>query len=284
MKLGVAGFLPMDWRKIDVAATQRVVAAGFSGAHAFFDRPLEVETADVLRVKQAYQEAGLVVAQTNGWYECLIHADEAVRAEGIRGLQALTRIGRLLDSLFVYVRPGSMNLGGHWWPHPENHTQATFDRLVDSMKKACAYAEMEGMLLGIEGHVVSTLDTPQRVRDIIDAVGSPALRFNMDPVNFVGTVRDVHDTSRLLNELYDVLGDVMVAVHAKDCAILDAHVVHIVEVVPCTGTMNYEILMKRWEQCCPEGYVLIEHLPDEKVLIAREAIARKAAQYGITLE
>ena len=48
--------------------------------------------------------------------------------------------------------------------------------------------------------------------------------------------------------------------------------------------MNYEIFMRRWEECCPEGYFLIEHLPDEKVDLAREAIGKKAKQYGITLE
>jgi sugar phosphate isomerase/epimerase len=284
MKIGVAGYLPSDWRAIDVAATRRVIDAGFSGCHIFFNKPLEADPKDVARVKQAYDKAGLVVAQTNGWYENLIDANEATRAEGIRGAAALIRIGRQLDSCFVYIRPGSMNPKGHWWPHPANHLPQTFDRLVDTMKKLCVVAEQEGMLLGIEGHVVSTLDTPQRVRDLLDAVGSPALKFNMDPVNFVGTVRDVQDTSRILNELYDVLGKDMIALHAKDCAIQDAHVVHIVEVVPCTGTLNYELLMRRWVECCPDGYFLIEHLPDDKVLIAREAIAQKAAALGIPLE
>ena len=284
MKIGVAGYLPADWRKIDLAATQRVVNAGFSGGQVFVDKPLQATADDVNRVRYAFEDAGLVVAQTNGWYESLINPDEAIRAEGIKGLQALIRIGRQLDTRFVYVRPGSMNPNGHWWPHPANHLPQTFDRLVNSMKQACAVAEAEGVLLGVEGHVVSTLDTPQRVRDLVDAVQSPGLKFNMDPVNFTGTVRDVQDTSRLLNELYDVLGDVMIAVHAKDCAILDEHVVHIVEVVPCTGTMNYEILMRRWVECCPDGYFLIEHLPDEKVDIARKAIAEKAEKLGIHLE
>jgi sugar phosphate isomerase/epimerase len=152
------------------------------------------------------------------------------------------------------------------------------------MKQLGAVAENEGVTLGIEGHVVSTLDTTRRVRDLLDAVGSKALKFNFDPVNFVGTVHDLYDPSDLLNEAYDVLGKDMVALHAKDCSIQDAHVVHIVEVIPCTGFMNYELLMTRWVECCPEGYFLIEHLPDEKVLIAREAIGLKAAQLGIPLE
>lgn len=283
LKIGVAGYLPADWRMIDAAATRRVREAGFSGAHIFVDRPLQAELSEFKRIKAAYDEAGLVVAQTNGWYECLINPDEATRAEGIRGLSQLIRIGRILDSHFIYVRPGSINPNGHWWPHPENHASRTFDRLVDSLRQVCRVAQDEGMLLGIEGHVLSTLDTPQRVRDLLDAVGSPALKFNMDPVNFVGTVRDVHDTTRVINELFDTLGGDMVALHAKDCAIQNAHVVHIVEVVPCTGSMNYELLMRRWVECCPDGYFLIEHLPDDKVLIALEAIRRKAEVLGIAL-
>jgi sugar phosphate isomerase/epimerase len=284
MKLGVAGFLPTDWRMIDLVATKRVVNAGFSGGQVFINKPLEAEAEDIKRVKQAFADAGLVVAQTNGWYECLINPDESVRREGIKGLSQLIRIGRQLDTRFVYVRPGSMNPNGHWWPHPDNHTAKTFDRLVDSMKQVSRIAEAEGVVLGIEGHVVCTLDSAQRVRDLLSAVGSPALKFNFDPVNFVGTVHDVHDPTHMLNEVYDFLGHDMVALHAKDCAIQDAHVVHIYEVVPCTGTMPYELLMKRWVECCPEGYFLIEHLPDDKVILAREAIARKAAAVGIPLE
>lgn len=284
MKIGVAGYLPSDWRKIDLAATQRVKVAGFSGAQVFFDRPLEAQSNDIARVKRAFDDAGLVVAQTNGWYECLINPDDATRAEGIRGMQALVRAGRQLDTRFVYVRPGSINPNGHWWPHPDNHLPQTFDRLVASLKQVCAVAEAEGVRVGVEGHVVSTLDKPQRVRDLIDAVGSAALGFCMDPVNFTGTVQDVYNTARILNELYDLLGKDMLAAHVKDCALLDAHVVHIVEVIPCTGRMNYEVFMRRWVECCPQGYFLIEHLPDDKVVIAREAVGQKAKQFGIPLE
>ena len=55
---------------------------------------------------------------------------------------------------------------------------------MDSLKQVCAAAEEYGVLLAVEGHVLSILDTPGRVVELIDAVGSDALRFNMDPVNF----------------------------------------------------------------------------------------------------
>lgn len=271
-KLGVAGLLPADWRLIDEAVCQRVLEAGFAGVSIVIGKPLEAKEDEVLRVKHALDATGLVCAQANGWYECLINKDPAIRAEGVRGHQALTRIGRQLNAHCVYVRPGSHNPRGHWWHHRENHTQETFDVLVQSCQQIARTAEQEGMTLAIEGHVSSTLDTPQRVRDLLDAVGAPALKFSMDPVNFVGTVADVYDTSRVINALFDVMGRDTVILHAKDCALQDGHVVHIDEVLLGTGTMDYRLLLSRLASECPAAWVLIEHLPDELVGRAREAV------------
>ena len=132
MKLGGAGLLP-EWHKIDVAAAQKVRAAGFLGAQIFITKPLETDLADMKALKAIMDTAGLEVCQANGWYEALVNPDDSLRAAGVKGIQALTRIGRRLNAGTVYVRPGSLSPTGHWYPHAENHTQATFDRLVDSL-------------------------------------------------------------------------------------------------------------------------------------------------------
>jgi sugar phosphate isomerase/epimerase len=237
-----------------------------------------------LEVKKAFDQTGLEIAQANGWYEALVNPDELLRLEGIRGLQALLRIGRLVNAPTTYVRPGGLNPRGHWFAHPENHSQQTFDRLVDSLRKVSREAELEGVTLAIEGHVLSCLDTPQRVRDLIDAVASPTLKFNTDPVNFIGTVKDVHNTSIVLNQLFDLLGNDTVAGHAKDLTLLDSLVVHIEEVVIGNGTLDYDLFLNRFQKYCPDKYLLIEHLPDEKVSLARQALVEKAQKIGIPLE
>jgi sugar phosphate isomerase/epimerase len=283
MKLGVAGLVP-EGEKIDVVAARRARSAGFRGVSLLFPRPLEVETAAVMRLKTALDGAGLEAAQANGWYECLVNPDDALRARGVLGLQALTRIGRLLDADTVYVRPGSLNPRGHWFPHPGNHLEATFDRLAGSMRQAAAAAATEGMTLAIEGHVLSPLDTPRRVRDLLQAVGSPALKFNLDAVNFVGTVKDVHDTTRVIDELFDLLGSSIAAAHIKDCALDDELVVHIREVAVGAGTMDQGLILRRLDASCPDAYCIIEHLPDELVPRARAALCAAALDAGVTLE
>lgn len=295
MKLGIAGqlphldvprpvLLPADWRAIDRAAAQRVRQAGFRGASLFINRPLEADKADLQRVKQAFADADLEIAQLNGWYEALCSYDDEKRAAGVRGMQALVRIGREVGAPNVYVRPGGHNPNGHWFAHPENHSPRTFDNIVDSLRQVCAVAQAEGMIVAVEGHVLSALDTPRRMRELIDAVGSPTLKFNYDPVNFVGTVRQVHDTSSVLREMYDLLGRDTVVAHAKDCRLGDQLVVHIEEVVPGTGAMNYELFMRQFQSLCPNGYFIIEHLPNELVPQACANVVALARTFGIPLE
>ena len=227
--------------------------------------------------------AGLEVAQANGWYEVLVNPDDDLRAQGIQGLQALTRIGRLLDAKTVYVRPGSLNPQGAWYPHPENYAPRTFERLVNSLRQAAQTAQAEEMVLALEGHVLSLLDTPQRMRDVIEAVDSPALKFNTDPVNFIGTVKDAYDPSQVLNDLVALLGKYTVAAHLKDLAVQDKLVLHIDEVVIGEGTMDYGRLLPQMEQINPDMYGIIEHLPDEKIPQARAGLMRAAEKAGIRL-
>jgi sugar phosphate isomerase/epimerase len=148
----------------------------------------------------------------------------------------------------------------------------------------CAVAEGEGVLLAIEGHVLSPLDTPRRVRELFDAVGSPALKFNTDPVNFIRTLQDVYDTPRILNELFDLLGKETLVAHAKDVSVGDPLVLHIEEVLLGTGYLDYPLFLRRFQACSPDGWIEIEHLPDEKVPLARQALLQKAAEAGVMLE
>ena len=283
MKLGVDGLLP-DWRSIDVDTARRVRDAGFLGATMRFNRPLETSMDEVRGLKHILDEAGLEAAQINGWYEVLVHPDEATRAEGVRGLQRLVEFGRLLNAETVYVRPGSLNVRGAWYPHPDNHIPATFGRLVDSLVQVCRTSQQEGVPLAIEGHVLSPLDTAQRMADLIQAVGSPHLTFNTDPVNFIGSVSDAHDTRPVLNQLFDLLGPVTTVGHAKDLRLEDQLVLHIQECLLGTGTLDYALFLRRFHDCCPNGYLLIEHLPNEQVPLARVALLKYAEREGIVLE
>jgi sugar phosphate isomerase/epimerase len=282
MRLATTGLLPADLRQVDDDIARRMAAAGFVGCSCLFPDPVAPTPADLDRLRDTLLRAGVGVAQVNGRYESMVNPDEEARQAGIAAYRALIQVCVRLRGDSVYIRPGSMNPGGHWWPHPDNHSAATIDRLVDSLRQVCTMAEDAGVNIAIEGHTVSPLDTAAKVREVIDRVGSPALKFNVDPVNFVSNVQDVYHSRRVLDDLFDTLGDVSWAVHAKDMAIEDRHVVHISEVVMGRGRMDLGYMLQRFERVRPEGYVIVEHLPDDLIPEARDALLAAAAQAGLS--
>jgi hypothetical protein len=61
----------------------------------------------------------------------------------------------------------------------------------------------------------------------------------------------------------------------------DRHVVHISEVVMGRGQMDLGYMLQRFEQVRPEGYVIVEHLPDDLIPEARDALLNAAAKVGV---
>ncbi len=281
MRLATTGLLPADLRQVDDAVAQRLRAEGFVGCSCFFPDPTAPTVAELDRLRDTLARAGVGVAQVNGRYECLVNPDEGLRRQGIATLHAAVAVCARLRGDNLYIRPGSLNPGGHWWPHPDNHLPATLDRLVDSLRQVAHVAQEAGVMLAVEGHTVSPLDTAAVVRDVIDRVGSPNLKFNVDPVNFVACVQDVYHSRRVLDDLFDTLGDVSWAVHAKDMALEDKHVVHITEVVMGRGRMDLGYMLRRFQTARPDGYVIVEHLPDALVPEARDALLAAGEQAGV---
>ncbi|HEU5315035.1 MAG TPA: sugar phosphate isomerase/epimerase family protein, partial [Chloroflexota bacterium] len=279
---GVVGLLPNDPGAITADHARRVRELGFTGASVMLAHPTEVSPQALDNARDVLADHGIRVAQSNASYPVLVHPNEATRAEGIRQAQAACRSAARLRAVYQLIRPGSLSPAGAWRPHRDNHTRETQDRLVSSLRAVCDVAEGEGVTIGLECHVISPLDSPRRVREVIDAVGSPALKYNADAVNFVGSFADAYDTPRVLQEIFSVLGGHVVSAHVKDVCLGDRLVVHIDECAPGEGIFDLVTFMRLYERHSPTGYALIEHLPDAKIPAAKEALDRVLETAGIT--
>jgi sugar phosphate isomerase/epimerase len=273
--------MPPDPREVNAEVARRIRSAGFTGVSVVLPDPLAYTEADLTRVRDVLGEAGVQVAHANPMYERLVDVDEERRQAGVRVLRQACRCTRWLGSAITHVRPGSLNPRGHWLPYPGNTSPETIDRLIRSLREVVTAAEDEGVVLALEGGIPSPLDSPKRVRAVIEAVGSPACRFNMDAVNFVGTLADAYDTTSFLNQTFDLLGEYTVCGHIKDIVVEEKLVIHISECAPGDGIMDLETYLRRFEAACPDGFVLIEHLPDSEVPRAKRAVDVVAARAGL---
>ena len=204
VKVGVIGLMPREAAEVTPATAARLRDLGFerraldTGAAAGGGRGALRHVRDVLAT------GGVRVAQAVPRNQDLVCPDDARRRQGVTELQRACRAARLLEAATLYVRPGSLNPAGPWTPHQENTRLTTLERLVAGLREVARAAEDEGVTLALEGAAVSPLDTPERVRDVVEAVDSPALRFNADPVNFVRGLDDLYHTASLVHRLFDV--------------------------------------------------------------------------------
>jgi sugar phosphate isomerase/epimerase len=274
--------MPGHVRDVTAETAKRIRELGFTGVSVAGIDPYGVTREELERAASILRDGGVEIAQANARYEVLVHPDDARRADGIKALQKACECARILRANNLYVRPGSVNPAGAWTPHPENTRLRTLERLVDSLRQVASVAASEGVVLAIEGGAVSPLESAERVREVIDAVDSPSLRFNTDPVNFVGSLADAYNTTSLVHRLFDVTGHYTICAHAKDIVWEDSLTVRFKEVVIGEGIMDQITFLRRFEECCPEGWVLIEHLPDEKIPQAKRALDTAASQAGLT--
>jgi sugar phosphate isomerase/epimerase len=285
MRLGVAGeIIPRNLSDVTEVVAERLASFGFTGVGThFLGEPETIPATDLHRVRDLLAAHGIRVAQSWGWHQPLVHPDDTVRRAGVRRLQHAVRVAADLGAVTVMSGPGSRSSAGPWSPHPDNHSPEAEDALVDSLQEAAIACATYGVPIALECHVVSTLDSPARVQRVLERVGSEWVGVSLDPVNFIADLPTLYNTTALLDDLFDRLGPKIYAAHVKDAYVEDRLVVHISETAPGRGVFDLDTFFRRFDATCPDGYALIEHLPDDLVPEATAYVRGRIEQLGIEL-
>ncbi len=284
MRLGVLGVIWSDWTDVGYERVAFARELGFSGIGAHLTVPAATVSDDVAEnVRAAIAGNGMEFLQLWGPYPTIISPDEDVRRAGVAGASDIVRLAARLGVPEAGVRPTSHNPRGDWWPHPENHSQASEDRLVRSLSEILEAAVAEGVKVVLEAHATSTLDSPGRVRRVIERTDPASVTINIDPVNFVRDLPTAFDSTAMIEEYFDVCGDYCGTVQVKDFYLEDRFVVHIAETIPGTGMLDVDTVLRRTEDLGPDTYAVIEHLPVSQIGLAKRNLTERAAALGIVV-
>lgn len=279
----VTNVLPTDFRTFISSQFDMVRALGFAGfGHHFGGDPAEVTEEACARARETWESIPLELAQFALLYrECLFDPDEAVRRRIIAKIKAGNRVARWLRAGVHLIRPGSRNPAGSWTPHPDNHTPESVARFVETLGEIADDAERNEVTIVVESHVVSLMRSPEVCAEVVERVGSPRIRIVMDPVNHFESIHQAFNSTERLNQIFDVLGPIAPIGHAKDITVGNHLVSHLDEAVPGEGLLDYATFLKRFHAANPDGYLLIEHIPPEKVPPANAYIRRVAEETGV---
>jgi sugar phosphate isomerase/epimerase len=291
VRFGVSGGLfPNRIDEFTESHAARVRELGYTGIFTRFDRddPFETTAAQCQRVRSILADYGLTMVQAIGHRPPLIHPNESIRQQGVKTLREAIRIAAALGSLSCHTGPGSLaqlgahysDWGGAWDPHGDNWDPICREQLIRSLKEVAPAAEDAGVVVGMEGHILVTLDSAEMMRDVLDEVNSPAIRCDLDPVNWL-TLHTVFRNGPAIDQMVDVLGSRIFNAHAKDVVVEKRLSLHINEVPAGQGILDWDRFMRRIEALGPERFLVVEHAAVEELPGIKLFLDRKAAELGI---
>jgi sugar phosphate isomerase/epimerase len=235
------------------------------------------------RVRQVLAEQGISIIQATGYNPQFTHPERRVRAAELERLQCAFGVARDLGAEMIISGCGSHHATHFYGPHPANHQPETRQRLIDSLRQVVPWAEDTGVILALECHVTTALDTPEHIREVIDAVDSRWVRANFDPVNLLGTFSRVWENGEAMRDMWHVLGPRYVqSAHIKDVVADPELVVHISEAPPGTGLLDLDAFFDVCRNLGEGTAVIVEHLPADQARAAIEVVKAAAAERGFS--
>lgn len=218
LRLGVRahdfGRMPAD------ALAARIAAGGFSCVQLALNKAiagLDLRAGDLngelaRDIGGAFELHGVGI-EVLGCYINPIHPDLQTRAVLLDIFKDHLRCARDFGCGIVALESGSVN--ADYSPHPANHGEKAFQTMLASISALVAVAENFDVSVGLEAVTSHTVSTPQKMRRVLDEIGSHKLQVVLDPVNLL-SAENFRQQLRVIAEALDLFGDRVAVVHAKD--------------------------------------------------------------------
>jgi len=230
----------------------------------------------------AAEEAGFLIAEVGAWSNP-ISADSRTRDEALDKCKAALSLADRIGARCCVNIAGSR--GHSWHGHAaENFSDETFDAIVacvreiiDSVAPTRTYYTLETM----QWVPPDSIDSYER---LLKAIDRERFAVHFDPVNLINCPRRYHDTAGVIREFVGRLGPGIRSCHAKDVSLAEHAIVHLDEVRPGLGNLDYGTLLAELDRLDADTPLMLEHLPTAEEYAQAAAYVRGVAKdVGVVL-
>jgi len=239
--------------------------------------PDEIDPTLADRVREAAADRNIAVVAVSGTFN-MIHPDPKVRWDGLRRLGVLAGACERLGISTVTLCTGTRDPEDMWRRHPDNATPEAWLDLLSTMQEALETAEGHGVTLALEPEIGNVVDSAEKGRRLLDEMRSPRLKVVMDAANLFDAedpARRLSRSEQILDEAFELLGEDIVIVHAKDVRASG-------EVVAAgKGDLDYGLYLKHLSEAGYGGPLVMHGLAEEEVEGSLAFLRGKLAEVGI---
>jgi sugar phosphate isomerase/epimerase len=234
-------------------------------------------------VRKAFGKEDVVIAEVGVWRNMMSPRSEE------REANIQLAIGRLRTAEGVGARccvnyAGSASKDHPAGPHPRDVTRDAFDDLVQITRRIIDAVKPTRTFFTLEMMQWSWPDSADANLELIKAVDRKAFAVHLDPTNLINGPRRYFDTGAVIRECIEKLGPYIKSAHAKDCLLDPKSIVHISEVMPGKGALDYRTFISMLAKLPQDVPLMVEHLKTaEEYAEAIAHIRSVAKECGVSL-
>lgn len=220
--------------------------------------------------EKAASDAGIVIAETGAWSNPIGPDPEQSRAAVQKCKAQLDLADRIGSKCCVNI---SGSVGEVWdGHHPDNLTDETFDKIVQVTREIIDEVEPLRADFTLETMPWAFPDSAESYLRLIEAVDRERFAAHFDPVNIVNSPRRYYSTGALIREFVEKLGPHIRSCHAKDIILQQKLTVHLDEIRPGLGGLDYKTYLREIAKL-GDIPIMLEHLPNaEEYRLAAEHV------------
>jgi len=262
------------------AWVRKVRAHGYRAAYC----PLK-HTADnelIRAYAQTAAEADIVIAEVGAWSNPL-SPDAKTRRQAVEFCRAQLHLADRIGARCCVNIAGSR--GPKWdGPSPLDLTRETFALIVETVRDIIDVVQPTRTYFCLETMPWMYPDSPDSYLELIHAIDRRRFAVHLDPVNLVNCPQRYFGNADLLRECFAKLGPWIQSCHAKDILMADRLTVHLEEVRPGAGALDYRVFLEELSRLDPETPLMLEHLPSaEEYALAAEHVRGVAREIGVNV-
>jgi sugar phosphate isomerase/epimerase len=248
-------------------------ARGFRTAYWPLDTDASADT--VAAYADAAATSDISIAEVGAWSNPL-SLDEAMRRTALERCKSQLALADAVGARCCVNIAGSHS---EIWdgPHPDNLSRDTFALIVDSVRDILDAVQPARTYYTLEPMPWVFPDSPDSYLELMRAIDRPRFGVHLDPDNMITSPAKYYDNAGLLRECFDKLGPHIRAVHAKDLTITEELTLHMPEVRPGLGGLDYRAFLTEMQRIDPDTPLLVEHLPSDEEYVAAVAHVRAVA-------
>jgi sugar phosphate isomerase/epimerase len=237
----------------------------------------EADSTTIQAYAQAAQQANIIIAEVGAWSNPL-SPDEATHRQALAHCQSQLALADEIGARCCVNIAGSC--GQQWYaPHPDNLTPDTFDRIVETVRTIIDAVKPKRTFYTLEPMPWIYPDSPDSYLVLLEAIDRPHFAVHLDPVNMINSPHRCFHNAAFLRECFNKLGPYIRSCHAKDIAISEKLTVHLDEVRPGLGQLDYRVFLQELDRLDPDTPLMVEHLETaEEYTLAADHIRSIAQQ------